>query len=130
MRFCMLLLLAGLPCLGQDITISYDETSGSFSVVDPDAGRTWRSLPGPTCPDGIRVSHRIEGRELVVTLTANPEMKMSEFDFPRPFAAERGGRILLTQSYAVATVNFGDKPFVMGDGFKLAPGGHRMEKRK
>ena len=85
---------------------------------------------GSGSPDGIRVSHRIEGRELVVTLTANPEMKMSEFDFPRPFAAERGDRILLTQSYAVATVNFGDKPFVMGDGFKLAPGGHRMEKRK
>ena len=97
MRFCVLLLLASLSCFGQDIAVSYDETSGSFSVVDPDGGRTWTSLPGPACPDGIRVAYRIEGRELLVTLSADVDRKMELLDFPRPFAAERGDSMLLTQ---------------------------------
>ena len=97
MRSAVLLLLTGLSCFGQDIAVSYDETPGSFSVVDPDGGRTWASLPGEACPAGVRVSHRVEGRELLVTLTADAGMRMGALDFPRPFAAERGDRILLTQ---------------------------------
>ena len=81
----------------RDISVSYDAATGGFAVSDSAAGRTWSSLPGAACPDGIRVSHRVEGRELVVTLSADAGRKMSEIDFPRPFAAERGDRILLTQ---------------------------------
>lgn len=87
----------GLICRGQDLDVSYDEASGSFTVVDSGADRTWMSLPGASCPKGIAIAHRIEGRELVVTLTADPERVTGPVDFPRPFAARRGDRILLTQ---------------------------------
>ena len=97
MRWCVFVLLASLSCLGKDIAVSYDETCGSFSVFDPDAERVWKSLPGAACLAGVRVSHRVEGRELLVTLSADGGLKMGLLDFPRPFAAERGDRILLTQ---------------------------------
>jgi len=97
MRWSAFLLLASLPCLGKDIVVSCDEACGSFSVFDSDAERVWKSLPGPACPANVRVSHRVEGRELLVTLSADDGLKMDLLDFPRPFAAERGDRILLTQ---------------------------------
>lgn len=85
-------------CFGADaLSVSYDSGSGTLTVADSEAGRVWKSLPGEVCPEGVRVAWRLEGRELVVTLNADADRPMTALDFPRPFAAARGDRILLTQ---------------------------------
>ena len=48
----------------------------------------------------------------------------------RWLSADRMVQQSVFENGVVATVNFGDKPFVMEDGFELAPGGHRLEKAK
>ena len=79
------------------LVVEYDKKTGSFTVVDVEGGRTWRSLSGESADKDIQVDYKIEGREVVVELKANPEKPLRALDFPRPFAAERGDRILLTQ---------------------------------
>ena len=79
------------------LVVEYDKKTGSFTVVDVEGGRTWRSLSGESPDKDIQVDYKIEGREVVVELKANPEKPLRALDFPRPFAAECGDRILLTQ---------------------------------
>lgn len=79
------------------LVVEYDKKTGSFTVVDVEGGRTWRSLSGESPDKDIQVDYKIEGREVVVELKADPEKPLQTLDFPRPFAAERGDRILLTQ---------------------------------
>ena len=147
MRSAVLLLLTGLSCFGQDIAVSYDETSGSFSVVDPDGGRN-NKFP--------KLWHR---RDLFNFVTGEPPM----YFFTRETFAKQKDRLAASYGLAtcvakatfgvpmsdyrwltddrmvqqsefengvVATVNFGDRPFAMADGFALPGGGSRMERRR
>lgn len=92
------LLLAGaLAAAAGEIDVAYDAAAQAFTVRDAAAGRVWTSLPGTRLPAWADVAWRVEGRELVVTVTGDPAQKMRTLDFPRPFAAQRGERVLLTQ---------------------------------
>lgn len=84
------------------IEVAYDAAAQAFTVRDVEAGRVWASLPGTRLPEWVRVAWTVEGRELVVTLSGDPSRATGPLDFPRPFAARRGERVLLTQGNGFA----------------------------
>jgi len=118
--------------VGAPVEVAYDGVRQAFTVRDPDAGRVWTTLPGANLPDGFRVDWRVEGRELVVELSADPKTPMTALDFPRPFAAERGDRVLLTQgnglSFPVEETDLGtdriDTSWYPGRDMEMACFGH------
>lgn len=88
---------------GRDsIAVSYDSGAQAFIVRECGSGRVWRTMDGAPLPPEVRVDWRVEGVELVVTLSAPADWACGNIDFPRPFAAEKGDRILLTQGNGFA----------------------------
>ena len=91
------LFLAASFARANTVKVSYEKTTGNIVVEDSLSGRVWKSLEGKALPQEIEADFKVEGREVVVTLRADENFSINKLDFPHPFAAERGDRILLTQ---------------------------------
>ena len=110
-----------LALSNETLRVEVSRETAAFDVTDLRTGRTWRQLPtegakvevlsAEVNPNGRSAAFRLkidgvdgevvmrlalEGAELAVELDSAAENAVAEsFDFPRPFAAQRGERLLL-----------------------------------
>lgn len=86
-----------------ELEVGFDGETGAFTVRESESGRTWKSLGDVKLPRGVDVSWKTEGNELVVEMSASAGMAVSPYvEYPAPFGAERGERVLLPQGNGMA----------------------------
>jgi len=92
--------LLGVVSLTNDYLNVRVSDGGDVRVEDLRTGRVWNSLadnhttnPNGLC--GLKGDWRLDGSELVFTLSGDASVKFSEVRYPAPFAAAKGERLLL-----------------------------------